>query len=171
MNLVHTLYQLCKFGLLTVQELRGIISDSDIERCKNYIRQSSHHLLAATFTKFMLQVSSTLRKLFIFFLSIFNRAFMVFVIFYQKQEISAAGDVAVRAYREQTGIEDITDSDIALAMLTGMKEKIGSLKIKLGKLKSIANPIYGDKVFQGVRSNYSFIIMKCKYSFLRYDIC
>ena len=171
MNLVNTLYQVYKFGLMMVKELRGIIIDSNMEKCKNYVHQSWYDLLAPSFTKLIFQVSSTLRKLFIFFLSIFNRAFMVFVIFYQKQEISAAGDVAVRAYREQTGIEDITDSDIALAMLTGMKEKIGSLKIKLGKLKSIANPIYGDKVFQGVRSNYSFIIMKCKYSFLRYDIC
>ena len=68
----------------------------------------------------------------------------------------------MRAYRKQTPLEDITDSDIALAMHTGMDEKIGSLKIKLGKLISIANPIYGDKVFQHVRSNYSFILMKCK---------
>ena len=66
----------------------------------------------------------------------------------------------MRAYREKNPIEDINDNDIAFAMVTGMKKKIGSLKIKLGKLTSIANPIYDDKVFQQVRSNYFFILIK-----------
>ena len=147
---------------MTVQELQGIISDSHMEKYKNCVPQSWYHLTVATFTKLIFQVNSTPRKLFIFFLSTFNWALTAIVIFCQQQEIYAAGDVVVRACCKQTPVEDITESSIALTMLTGMKKKIGSLKIKLGKLTSIANPIYGDKVFQHVCSNYSFILMKCK---------
>ena len=70
--------------------------------------------------------------------------------------------MAVEAYREQTRVEDISESDIVLPMVIGMNGKIESLKIKFRKPTSIANPIYNDKVFEQIRSNYSFISMKCK---------
>ena len=57
-NLVHDLHQVRKFGLMQVEQMKGIISPSDFERVKTYVRQSWFSLPADVFTTLIFQCKS-----------------------------------------------------------------------------------------------------------------
>jgi hypothetical protein len=56
-NLVHDLHQVRKFGLMPVEQFKGIISPSDFERVKIYVQQSWFTLPVDVFTTPIFSVS------------------------------------------------------------------------------------------------------------------
>jgi hypothetical protein len=74
-----------------------------------------------------------------------------------QQEITAAGDLAVRTYQEAIVDSDASPGDEAKAMQARMKEKSLALRQKLGKLTAVANPELGDKFLEQVIFKVSFL--------------
>lgn len=54
----------------------------------------------------------------------------------------------MKKYCEDTREEDLTSDGIKQDFLKGMKDKTTILKIKLRKMTSVANVIYGDWILQ-----------------------
>lgn len=60
-NLVHDLYQVRKYGMMTVEQLKGIISPAEYERAKAYVPQSWFTLPADTLTTLIFRVSQSIQ--------------------------------------------------------------------------------------------------------------
>ena len=122
-NLVHDLHQVRKFGLMPVEQMKGIISPSDFERVKTYVRQSWFSLPADIFTTLIFRVSPFQLLACCHFSYIQLQYLIVFSYFCLQQDIAMAGDEEVKKYCENTPEEDITSDGIKQAFLKGMKDK------------------------------------------------
>jgi hypothetical protein len=70
-----------------------------------------------------------------------------------QQDISAAADVAVRKYKEDTGCDAVTKAGIEAAMRTSIRDSTEKYYKKLSKIVAVANPALGRDWLLEVCSN------------------
>jgi hypothetical protein len=57
-NIVHTLFWVQKYGLMSIDQFNGILSPSDLKRCKKSQKKTWYSLPLNVFTNFTFQVIS-----------------------------------------------------------------------------------------------------------------
>ena len=157
-NLVHQLYLVRKFGSMPLSYFSELLSPEEMERCRNSVKRGWTNLQQDVFTSLMFRVIFLLSLLYCIFCSrecvhfsikICTSNILFFGTLFH-QDISAAGDLAVLVYREETKPEDVTREGIAAAMKMGIKDRTSKLIVKLGKMTPVANPAHGPEFLQEV---------------------
>ena len=73
-NIVHTLFRVQKYGLMTIDQFKDILSPADLNRCKKSQKKTWYSLPLHVFTNFTFQVIYLLD--FIIFCESLNKRFM-----------------------------------------------------------------------------------------------
>ena len=166
-NIVHTLFRIRKYGLMSIDQFRDLLSPADIDRCKKSQKKTWYSLSLNVFTNFIFQVIYTFYflPLFVVMESSFHCVFYILQPMsnsgltyvhsltcsrFVQHELGLAADDGVRQLVEQSEGE-VSPADKTAAMKSAVEKRVVALRMKMGKLVAVSNPELTDGWLREVR--------------------